>query len=158
MGDANALTKLAVLQALYKYLGEVLNTKDPNSLRGQVDYRLRELYEQAGVDRLRIMVDDVEVGKLSVRVADPKTRQVTYLNDVDALMRSHDDMFADFVAENAQKYAEWLVSQGIVPDGCEVRTETVPGGFDGTILTGCKPQKVLPMLGVGRVAGFLEEG
>ena len=159
MGDANALTQLAALQALYKRLGEILSTKDPTSLRGQVDYRLKELYEQAGVDRLRIMYDDVELGKLVVKVSKPTKRTNLFVNDFEALLDGSSELVNDYVREHHKDFACWVFeTTGAVPDGCELSVEEVPGGFAGTTLTGCKPEQVLPMLGIGRVAGYLEEG
>lgn len=158
MGDVEALTQLAGLQALYKQLGEILSTKNPDGLRGQVDSRLHELWETTGVDRLRLMIGDVEVGKLTAKISKPQKRTTMYVNDPDALLMDDAVMLA-FVRAHAREYAEFYLEQtGAVPDGCELGVEDVPAKWQGTTITGCKPQQVLPMLGVGRVAGYIEEG
>lgn len=159
MGDVEALTQLAGLQALYKQLGEILSTKNPDGLRGQVDARLHELWETTGVDRLRLMIGDVEVGKLTAKISKPTKRTTMYVNDPTALLDDDLATMRAFVRSHAKEYAEfYLENNGAVPDGCEMGVEDVPAKWQGTTITGCKPQQVLPMLGVGRVAGYIEEG
>ena len=157
VSDLEVLRQLAALQALYKHLGKVLSTKDPHSLRGTVDYRLRELYEQAGIDRISIMVDGDEVGKLTVKKREATTETVLLVDDVDDLVSENGEMVEAFLRENAKRFAEYIFeTTGSVPEGCKVTVMNVPGGYDGTVLTGCKPEVVLPMLGVGQVVGYLE--
>ena len=159
MGDVEALTQLAGLQALYKQLGEILSTKNPDGLRGQVDSRLRELWETTGVDRLRLMIGDVEVGKLTAKISKPQKRMTMYVNDTDALLDDDAALMRSFVRSHAKEYADFCLAEtGAVPDGCELGVEDVPATWQGTTITGCKPQQVLPMLGIGRVAGYIEEG
>lgn len=159
MGDVEALQQLAGLQALYKLLGEILSTKNPDGLRGQVDSRLHELWETTGVDRLRLMVGDIEVGKLTAKISKPQKRTTMYVNDVEALLDDDIEVMRAFVRSKSKEYAEFYVEQtGAVPDGCEMGVEDVPAKWQGTTITGCKPQQVLPMLGIGRIAGYIEEG
>ena len=67
----DALERLAVAQALYKELGEIVSTRTPYSLRGMCDEELRRDFEEDGTDRRRITLNGVEVGKLSVKVTKP---------------------------------------------------------------------------------------
>lgn len=158
MNNNEALTQLAALQSLYKLLGEVLSTKNPDGLRGQADARFRELYESTGIDRIRLTVNDEEVGKYVAKVSSPTKRTVMHVNDVEALLDDNIEVMKAFVREHRAEYADYyLDATGAVPDGCEMTVEDVPAQWLGTTITGCKPEKVLPMLGIGRVTGYLEE-
>ena len=158
MTNNEALTQLAALQSLYKLLGEVLSTKNPDGLRGQADARFRELYESTGIDRIRLTVNDEEVGKYVAKISSPTKRTVIRVNDVDALVAEDVEVMRAFVREHRAEYADYyLDTTGAMPDGCEMTVEDVPAHWIGTTITGCKPEKVLPMLGIGHVAGYLEE-
>lgn len=153
------LAQLAGLQALYKAIGAAVSTRDAQSLRGRADSELREMFERAGVDRIRITgPDGTEFGRLVAKLTKESTRRRVVVRDLDLLLADR-DMVDEFMGQHAHEFAEWLLSEGVVPDGCDVFEEAVPGGqWAGTTLTGCRPEVVLPALGVGRVAGYIEEG
>lgn len=72
---ANKYVALAAAQALYKALGAVVGTKDPDNLRGQCDAELRAAYESEDPatkkDRQPITIGGVRVGTLSVVESKP---------------------------------------------------------------------------------------
>lgn len=159
MTNSEMLTKLAALQSLYKLLGEVLSTKNPDGLRGQADEWFRKLYETTGIDRVSLKVNDEEVGKYVSKVSKPTKRTVMHVNDVEALLDDNIEVMRAFVRNHMGEYADYYLGEtGAVPDGCEMTVEDVPAQWIGTTITGCKPEKVLTMLGIGRVAGYIEEG
>ena len=103
-------------------------------------------------------MNDEEVGKYVAKVSKPTKRTVMRVNDVEALLDDNIEVMRAFVRHHMGEYADYYLEEmGAVPDGCEMTVEDVPAQWLGTTITGCKPEKVLPMLGIGRVAGYLEE-
>lgn len=158
MSDAERLEQLAACQALYKMLGEMLSTKNPDGLRGELDAWLIAQNEATGIDRVSLRIGDDEVGKYCVKKSKPTKTTEVYVNDAEALAHEDVDLMAAFVRHHAQEFAKFVLEQtGAVPDGCEVAVIDVPSRVIGTTITGCRPDVVLPMLGAGKVAGLIEE-
>lgn len=148
---------MAKAQAAYKYLGDALSPKNPDSFRAGADEWLVDLYETMGIDRVSLMVDGQEVGKFSVKKSKPAKRTVIHAHDVGALANEDADVMRAFVRQHAQEFATfYLETTGAVPDGCELEVEDVPSRVIGTAITGCKPEVVLPLLGTSGLAGLLE--
>ena len=146
--DAEAL---ALAQAMYKALGAIVSTRDPDSLRGRIDATMRERFESEGIDRMRLTINGTEVGRLSAKVS-KRTREVhTYINDGVAFsrwMQDNEDAATAFAEAHRTEFARWAVENlGEVPDGVIVEARDVPGGFAGTTLTGCTPERVRDALG-----------
>lgn len=157
---------LAIAQAIYKAAGAIVSTKDADSLRGQVDAHLMDMYETFGVDRIELRVGDSKVGSLGLRKSTKdKTKTTVYVNDAIAAARfvAADEKLAQLVLGAAQKaLVAYVEETGDVPDGCEVSTETEPKGTVlGTTIRGCEPADVAKALGndlPDAIAGLLGAG
>ena len=91
--DFNDVERLAVAQTFFKLAGELVDTKNPDSLRSAVDRGYKELYERTGSKSFDVMLDGQQVGTYSIRFSKPKpeeTRQVFEVNDYEKLARWHD--------------------------------------------------------------------
>ena len=141
--------KLAVAQAVYKAVGEVVSTKDPDSLRGRESARLLEQYQAEGIDRKRLMVNGVEVGTLSVTKQHPTQYLRANIYDPRDLLEGADpDDLREFILaeEFIESYALWARSQGILTPGVTF-TQVVKDKPPTTTLRGCEPEKVAAALG-----------
>lgn len=156
--DRDMLAQFAALQALYKRLGEMLGTKNPDNLRGQADADLFELWEKHGVDRQRLMIGDTTVGYHVLKFSKATKKAVIIVKDADALAQEDDELVRAFVRHYADKFANFVLEMtGAVPDGCEMSVEDVPSQCIGSTVTGCKPEDVFPLLGADGIAGYLKE-
>lgn len=172
--DLTAIQKLAVADALMKSLKPLTDTRGgkdgaPN-LRTDADDKLREMYAESGVDRMRISIGDIEVGTLSMVFTKPVDEQVYQVEDAEsftAWLRSTDEGFdtlttaltdyktCDSLARVAQNY-------GFIPDGVRVAHKQEPAHVKGTLLK-VTPAKVaaaladgLPQAVTGLIAGGVE--
>ena len=165
----DALERLAVAQALYKELGEIVSTKNSYSLRGMCDEDLRADFEEDGTDRRRITINGVEVGKLSVKVTKPGKPKVV-LEDMDAAASWAVGMcyetplpswFSAWLGTKLTEIAQACFdATGEIPDGYEVKQDA-GGEFAGTTLSGCTVDKVQKATGVllqSEVLALLEGG
>lgn len=156
------LERLAVAQAAYKRLGEIVSTKDADSLRGRADAELLADFAANGTDRRRLMLNGAEVGKLSVAVSPAKTIQRLYVEDVKAFAEWLADggiaCFEAFMAKHGEKLLQYaadsMVVDGVVPDGCTAYEEKQPQALQ-TKITGCKPEDVAQALGEGLPPAFM---
>lgn len=157
MNEAESLETLAKAQAAYKYLGDALSPKNPDSFRSDRDEWLIDLHETMGIDRVSLMVEGQEVGKYIIKKSKPTKRTAVHVHDAGALVADDADVMRAFVRQHAQEFATfYLETTGAVPDGCELVVEDVPSRVIGTAITGCKPEVVLPLLGASGLAGLLE--
>lgn len=162
----NDLQRLAVAQALYKALGRIVSTKDPDSLRSMCDQGLKELYRATGAKQLEITVGGIKFGQLTAKTADAKTVETVYVNDRDLLVNGAEPQdVLDFAKDYAKEFSEWLwkrhKAEGEIPPGCEVVVQETPAQFIGTTLTGCKPEDLGIALGDSlpeAIHGVLEGG
>ncbi len=165
-----ALERLAVAQALYKELAKVVSTKDPRSVRSSIDAELKADYERDGTDRKRIVINGVEVGTLSAKIAKPSKERRFEVTDWEAFEKwiFTDDVelvkwFCNYVGAHPREFAKWYFEQtGEIPDGCDLVEMTHPGGqWMGTTLRGCDIEKVGEAAGVrlaSEVVALLEGG
>lgn len=149
MKDTEAL---AIMQAIYKASGAMINTRDSDNLRGHIDALLMDMYETMGVDRIELRVGTDKVGTLGLRKSTKdKTKTTVYVNDALAAAKfvAADEKLAQLVLGAAQKaLVAYVEETGDVPDGCEVSTETEPKGTVlGTTIRGCEPADVAKALG-----------
>lgn len=134
MEKMNDIERLTLAQALYKSIGELVDTKNPDSLRSQVDRQFRELYDATGSKSFDVKVFDVPVGTYSIRFSKPKdseARDVFEVDDYIALAHWFNDADADevkkFVALNLADFARWQFdTTGEVPDGCSLKQVVKP--------------------------------
>ena len=135
MGQLNDVERLALAQALYKMAGELVDTKNPDSLRSEVDRNYRELYIKTGAKSFEIHLNGEQVGTYSIRVSKPKdaeTHTTFEVTDYEKLAKWFDTREEDgycevFAAQNLAQFAEYVFEDsGEMPDGCELQTVVTP--------------------------------
>ena len=134
MRELNETERLAIAQALYNMAGKLVSTKDPDSLRSEVDASFKELYEQTGSKSFDVKVNGQVVGTYSIRFSKPKeseTHVELVVDDNDGLYRwfLHSDMqtAAHYVSLDLRKYAEWYLQEtGELPYGCRLDKTITP--------------------------------
>ena len=75
-----ALTRLAIAQAVYKAMGDQLATNGGergNNIRTEADDMLRASFDTLGTDRIALEVNGEKVGTLSARISKP-THEIGY--------------------------------------------------------------------------------
>lgn len=139
---------LAAAQALWKALGAVVSTKEPTSLRSRMDAELRQLWMDKRIfGKMPLVIGGHVVGMLTAKQAPKKHHRSVTVDDPWALLEAEKDGWEDFVYEHIDQFAEWVVAQGVAnPAGCTVSEYDDNGGWGGTMITGCKPDEVIPLL------------
>lgn len=128
------IARLAVLQAIYNKAGEEVSTKDPCSLRSEVDQYFKEQYELTGAKSSDININGVQVGTYSAKFSKPTEEKVSSELVIDD--------FADvalWVSQMSDKEIRYLVETdldhfahlaferyGEVPLGCHVQKTVTP--------------------------------
>lgn len=167
----NDIERLAVAQAVYKAVADMVSTKNPDSLRSRADADMLGNYERMGMKSVDLRVNGEKVGTYSVKVSKPtpatnRTRLV--VDDSEEAyrwaVRSATDEFEDWCIANIDRFCEYALSEfGEVADGAHVVTEETaaqPERATGTVLK-VDPPKVAHALGTQlpqAVAGFLTGG
>lgn len=165
---ADALSSLAVAQAVYNEVGKVVSTKRNDSLRAAIDEAAKEKFADSGFDRARVMVNGEQVGTYSLRVSKPteekhtKRLVVNSYAELEDWMHHNQAYVENYMVHHCDEFANWVLSQnGEVPDGCEIEEEVVPAS-DGHVLGGTlkvDAHKVADAMGnalPSAVAGLLE--
>ena len=139
---------LAAAQAMWKALGKVVSTKEPTSLRSRMDAELRQLWMDKHIfGKMPLVIGGHVVGMLTAKQAPKKHHRSVTVDDPWALLETEKDGWEDFVYEHIDQFAEWVVAQGVAnPAGCTVSEYDDEGGWGGTMITGCKPDEVIPLL------------
>lgn len=156
--NLNDTQRLAVLSGAARVINGEVKTGVPDNLRGKVDAELRMDFENNGTDRRRITINGKSVGTLSVIMTEPREVREVGIEDFKAFIKwlTETDDGVDLlwtfvcsreVAPLLRCIEDVLVVDGIVPDGCIVRTHDEPARFKGTVLRGCKPQDIADALG-----------
>ena len=78
--DKSKLEHLAVLQAVYKKLAEMLATGNSGNLRGEIDSMVYETYQQSGADRIALVIGGQKVGEIGVNLTKPKKEVIIAKN------------------------------------------------------------------------------
>ena len=126
--------RLVLASALKKKLDGMTSTKDPDSLRGQVDGELLAMFEETGADRLTVMVNGEKIATLTLCMSEAQPSRIEYAFDVDdyvLLAKWFDDVtdaeVREYVALNLRDFAEFKWHQdGEVAYGCRVRENVIP--------------------------------
>lgn len=130
----NEIEWLAVKQAFLQMVGEDVKTRSATNLRGRVDARFKELYEQTGAKSFDVRLLGGKVGTFSVVTSKPTEStsrlEVNVLDDESfqkwaiarGLFRIDENLVREYVNETGEK-----------PDGCEVHEVVVPGDAGGTV-------------------------
>lgn len=167
----NEEQQLAVAQALYKRVGEMVSTKNPDSLRNAVDAKYKQLYIDTGAKSFDVNIDGQKVGTYSLRFAKNKpseTVRTFEINDFTALAKWFSDdvdevEYMRFAALSLKDFAEWYFGDtGELPGGCEIVESVTPetgGEYLGGVLKidmesmACALEATSPQM-----AGYLMEG
>lgn len=167
----NPIERLAIEQAIYKTIAKDVDTKNPESLRGQVDEHYREMYEQTGSKSFDVNIDGQTVGTYSVKFSKPRESQTVQCFVVDDYIKLAawydklpDEEIRMYCARNLGEIAEFYWAEyGEIPDGCQLEyidTEPVPKQYIGGVLK-VDPQAVADAMR-GRlapaIAGLLGDG
>ena len=139
---------LAAAQAMWKALGKVVSTKEPTSLRSRMDAELRQLWMDKHIfGKMPLVIGGHVVGMLTAKQAPKRHHRSVTVDDPWELLEAEKDGWEDFVYEHIDQFAEWVVEQGVAnPAGCTVSEYDDNGGWGGTMITGCKPDEVIPLL------------
>ena len=148
MRDTEAL---AIAQAMYGALGAMVKTKDADNLRGQVDARIIEDFNDEGIKSRDLRVNGTKVGSIAVTASKPSTKICVQVEDYNALMAWLDGkpaLVSSIIAAGMKHIEKYVTETGEVPDGCSATTvEDAGGRVTGTRITGCKPEDVAEALG-----------
>lgn len=147
---------LAIAQALYNKLGEVVSTKDPSSLRSELDGFFKGQYELTGAKSFDVKIGEDSVGTYSVVTTKEKPAETvqqfevrSYLDLARWFDGVPDSEIRDFVAKDLQVFAEyWFAENGELPDGCglnEIVILAQPKQYKCSKLV-VSPEKVLEAL------------
>lgn len=164
--ELNPVEKLAIAQALQNRIGDMVSTKNPDNLRGEVDRIMIERYEN---DPLAAKSCDVKllgekVGTYSLTVS--KGKRQSKRVDIDVRdMAEFRQWCADmgFLEVNMKAVNDYVHKTGDVPDGCEAVTVIEPeviGGHVTRTTLKVQPERVAEVLGnrIAEVAQNLLEG
>lgn len=149
---------LAVFQGAAKVINDEIKTGRPDNLRGRVDAELLAHYEESGTDRIRIAINGKAIATLTVTMTEEREiREVAienYREFIKWLTETEDgiDLLWTFICSREvtpllKCIEDVLLVDGIIPDGCVVRTHNEPARVKGTVLRGCKPKDIAEALG-----------
>lgn len=155
--EFNEVEKLAVAQAFMKAVGSMVETKNPDNLRGAVDAMMIDRYESDPMapKSFDVKVLGQKVGSYSLTVSKPtESRIKTELEVTD-----NDEFLAWAFAHRYVKVDQRAVdlhfeATGEVPDGCEPVEVVVPGEAGGEVTR--TTLKVEPELVMKALGGQLE--
>lgn len=155
-----ALTRLAIAQAVYKAMGDQLATNGGergNNIRTEADDMLRASFDTLGTDRIALEVNGERVGTLSARITKP-TNEIDYsltnLNELVEWLRGGEGyaVLTEVAKKQWKAVAKASVDMdGEVPPGIDASTYSVPARWDGTTLR-VDVAKVRDALGTGLTA------
>lgn len=141
------IEKLAVAQAVYKVAANAVSTKDPDSLRAQVDEYYRGMYEQTGAKSYDLKIGGEKVGTYSIKTTKEKNEQQLVVNDNDAFARWCAANDCIKVINDFDKACDLFAETGEMPDGCELITKTTPEGLYAGSTLRVDPYKVNKQIG-----------
>lgn len=159
---SNELTtseKLTIAQALYKSVADVVSTKNPDSLRAEVDAEIIDAYNRDGIKSRDLRLNGEKVGTYSVRVKKAFTKERPVLTDMSAFKAWLEDNqeYAVGYALSQPDFVDWVIRQGELPSGYDLETIEFPEVAAGTTLK-VDVQKVADAMGnelPSAVAGLL---
>lgn len=165
----NQMQRAAVLTALQKAVKQALD-----KVRGEADAELVDLYDESGADRVKVRLGDEQIATFSVTfdkpgyvVVDKEAFEAfllrngmateacgireAYIDEAVKLMQRKCPEAIETTVRMRPGFEDLIVNKGgtVVVEGTgEVvpGVEPVPGKVKGTRLTGCDPEKVLPVL------------
>ena len=81
------MERLAIAQAIYKAIAAAISTKDPESLRGQVDASMLDNYRLTGGKTYDMLLRGRKVGTYSIRFSKAEHKTCVAIVDEDAFAR-----------------------------------------------------------------------
>ena len=134
--------RLALAQALYKIAGQLVDTKNPDSLRSEVDRYFKAQYDETGSKSFDVKINDDVVGVYSVKFSKEQpseTRRMMEVRDYIALSQWAASLTAEeilgYFGRDLQPLAEWWFAEtGELADGCtmaEIVTLAQPKQYIG---------------------------
>lgn len=164
--ELNPVEKLAILQALQNRIGDMVKTKDPDNLRGEVDAMMVDMYENnplAGKSfDVKLFGQKVGTYSLSVSKGKPQTKRMDIdVRDVVEFRQWCADM--GFLEVNMKAVNDYVRTTGDVPEGCEllkvIEPEVIGGEVTRTSLK-VQPEEVARVMGknLGEFTELLLEG
>lgn len=126
MEQLGKIERLALAQALYKVAGQLVDTKNPESLRSEVDRYFKAQYDQTGSKSFDVKINDEVVGVYSIKFSKEKpseTRRIMEVTDYIALSKWAASLTAEellgYFGRDLQPLAEWWFAEtGELADGC----------------------------------------
>lgn len=162
--DFEPIEQLAIVQGLYKTVAGAVSTKDPDSLRSQVDRCVIDDYLRDGIKSRDLRVNGEKVGTYSVLVKKGAKTHDLAEEDHDAFVKwvgDNPEVCTLFALSAGPKLARFaLDTTGELPDGYEIAEFETPETVSGTTLK-VDSRKIADALGnmlPKAVAGMLEGG
>ena len=133
--DRPPIEQLAIKQALFKKLADDVDTKNPDSLRAQLDESVVNNYKSTGYKTMDVFVEGEKVGTYTARTSKGKPEEVrrslVVIDGAKLEQYINSDECTEEVIQYAQLMADnfadfMLNTYGIVCDGCEVMDEVIP--------------------------------
>ena len=131
----NKLDAIIAAQAIYKELGDRLNTKDPSNLRGVLDAHYKALNKQTGGRSFDVMIGGVDVGTYTFAkkkdrivkdlVITDRKKFAEWIKDSDLLI----DVLINTLMEKPYILEGYLKMTGELPDGIDWEERTIEGGI-----------------------------
>lgn len=146
MTELNDLQRLAVAEAMGKAIKDMTNPRGgahgAPTLRTECDDALRQMYEEEGVDRKRIVINGQEVGTLSARLSKPESGTRVVMSDTGEFVRwlresdgGYDALWRLVTASKTnQAVLDAATADGELPDGCRVEDYERLAAWLGTTL------------------------
>lgn len=125
---------LAIAQAIFKGVSEIVSTKDPDSLRSRVDRMYAAMYEDTGAKSFDVQVDGQNVGTYSLKFSKPTDgyeEEVFYVADylklADWASKVPERDIREYIASHLKAFAQWTFdATGEIADGCDIETVVTP--------------------------------
>lgn len=149
--------RFAPLYALKKEIDALVDSKG-GTMYDELRDDMRALYEETGATSREVNVNGVKVGTVSTVTTKAVKKHVLYpLNTVEFAHWLATDGIAYFrefmqrCPRESRKLldvcASSITTDGVVPDGCEVRVEEEPTRFSHIKITGCKLPDIIAASG-----------
>lgn len=147
------IERLAVAQALFKVLADVVSTKDPDSLRSKVDADMVATYEETGAKTFDLRLNGAVVGTYTVCVSKEAHRTDVVVDDDEAFLAwclenghaknvtTYDVQMPDDPADDVSDAVALLLREGVIQE--HTTTKLCPRALTkaqevGEVPGGCK--------------------
>ena len=129
----NDVQKLAIAQAFYNAAGKMVSTKDPDSLRSQVDEYFAEQYFETGSKSFDVNLNGETVGTYTIKFSKPTQEQTVselVIDDFVDLAKWSQQLSDEELRLIVESNLEWLANQvfkttGEIPMGCHVNRTVI---------------------------------